>query len=674
MKNKNAFEDNGEQYKKELLDCLREKRGVFFTGSGISVESGIAKVENVLKHTCHKFLAEFEDDYSLVPKDSSLKDYKKVSRTDYICKVIQPELFYSVLLEHTETNHVLEMWNCLKQDHYTSFYCPQPNIIHYFIVAYSHFAKVPIFTMNYDKMFEEACKNLGLPYHVYAGNAPDTSCESEVLICKLHGNLRENVGNKVTSKDIATTMPEISKENPGCRDFIKETLKTHDMCIWGYSGRDRDYFPFLQKAKTEIEEEAEEAKRECEKKAERKVDSPNFRFFWTIGNPKNSSVDKITEEKASSLDNVRKLTGYPSDMKNELMDVLSSVCGDNVMVQHILKLTESTAINTEAKERFLKEIESNIDAKDLHFNKDICWTLLMQRTGQNKMLGEMVKKLLEQDKEHPMLLTNREKIILLKARITSAREHADFSQYRQLAKELKRVAKQLPLSDDKRCECLETAKVEYISSLQMCVPSGINLKIPLLRRKYGLLLLARIGFAFLNFRYRPKKKLYQKIPFLVQKCKIRSLAIDCKVPLLKDRTLKQLEDLRHEAYTIGNIAALDGVKKYHDRLVPPDTDESEKTAKNPEETTTDPNALSIMYRDTDPEKSLYYAKQNDNTLNIIKAIFSMKFCINNGADIIISDEDKRLLFESIQIVTPKSLRKTLLIIGKREGLILDDGE
>ena len=56
MKNRNAFEDKSEKYKKELFDCLRKKRGFFFTGSGISIESGIAKVEDVLKHTCNKFL------------------------------------------------------------------------------------------------------------------------------------------------------------------------------------------------------------------------------------------------------------------------------------------------------------------------------------------------------------------------------------------------------------------------------------------------------------------------------------------------------------------------------------------------------------------------------------------------------------------------------------------
>ena len=83
------------------------------------------------------------------------------------------------------------------------------------------------------------------------------------------------------------------------------------------------------------------------------------------------------------------------------------------------------------------------------------------------------------------------------------------------------------------------------------------------------------------------------------------------------------------------------------------------------------SALSIINRDINPDKALEYAKENDNTLNIVKAIFAKKSMINKGINMTISNDEKRLLFDSIQIITPKSLRKTLFTIGKRENLFLE---
>ena len=134
-----------EANKIELFDSLKKQNCFFFTGSGISLSSQVASVSDVLGHTCNVFLPEYESDFSHVPVE--------MSRKDYICNFIQPELFYSILLDFAQDETVLGMWNCLKQDHYTKRYTPKPNFIHYFIVVYSYLSNVPIFTMNYDKMF-----------------------------------------------------------------------------------------------------------------------------------------------------------------------------------------------------------------------------------------------------------------------------------------------------------------------------------------------------------------------------------------------------------------------------------------------------------------------------------------------------------------------------------------
>ncbi len=639
MGNENASEDSNENNKNELLDCLIGKRGLFFTGSGISIESGVAKVYDVLQHTCNKFLVGFDKCYTFVPQ---CVPQKEMSRKDYICEVVQPELFYSVLLECTGDNRVLEMWNCLKRDHFTKDYTPQPNIIHYFIVAYSHFAKVPIFTVNYDKMFESACEKLRLPYHVYVNRPTDKSVESQVVICKLHGNLRENSGNEVTSNDIATTMSDISKKSDFA-DYVKRNIKTHDVCIWGYSGRDADYFPILQNSHYE-----------------------DRKFFWTIGNPKESEIDKQTEDNASSLHNVVKITGYPSNMKDELMNVLLTFKGGKDIVDRIRELTKDNSVSAEEKEKFLKGIESQIDAENISFNKKIFWMLLLQRTGQNKDLGHIINQYEE--------LTSKEKIILLKAKISLARESADFDKYRQLAKELKKAAKKYRLPSKDRRKYLAEAKFEYVSSLQMRVPSSLFLKVPLLRRKYGLWLLVRFRFALLNSMFIRDKELYKNNEVVAQECEVRSLAMDCKIPFLKERAKRKLRSLLARAKAIGNHVTMSGTCKYLCRLYPYNKDEYEHMVKIVGTIGSELSALSIIHRDEDVNKSLEEAKENGNTLNIVKAIFKKKSLINDCADLTISDEEKELLFKSIKKITPKSLKKTLLRIGKREGLFLKNSK
>ncbi|MGP1412187.1 MAG: hypothetical protein ACTTKD_10190 [Peptoanaerobacter stomatis] len=127
--------------------------------------------------------------------------------------------------------------------------------------------------------------------------------------------------------------------------------------------------------------------------------------------------------------------------------------------------------------------------------------------------------------------------------------------------------------------------------------------------------------------------------------------------------------MRNRAYDIGNYATIIGANKYLAQLEAPDKYEQE--IKSFGTIVSDLSALSIINRDINPDKALEYAKENDNTLNIVKAIFAKKSMINKGINMTISNDEKRLLFDSIQIITPKSLRKTLFTIGKRENLFLE---
>jgi len=178
----------------------------------------------------------------------------------------------------------------------------------------------------------------------------------------------------------------------------------------------------------------------------------------------------------------------------------------------------------------------------------------------------------------------------------------------------------------------------------------------------------RIGFAILNYRFNKNKYIDDYNKTLVQECKLRTLAIDYRIPFLKDNALKQLKKLREQAYEIGNYETVIGANKYLGRL---DAESGYFTeADNFAKMVSDLSALSIINRNNDPEKALNYAIDNGNNLNIVKAIFQKKDLTDRGEkNYDIKNEDKEMLLETIHKITPKRLSKTLLAISKREGLL-----
>jgi hypothetical protein len=629
-----------EANKRELFDSLKKQNCFFFTGSGISLSSQVASVSDVLGHTCNVFLPEYESDFSHVPEKISL------SRKDYICNYIQPELFYSILLDFAQDETVLGMWNCLKQDHYTKRYIPKPNFIHYFIVVYSYLSKVPIFTMNYDKMFESACEMLNIPYSVHVDTSRLSEHKEGVAICKLHGDLQENTGDKVTSKDIGTTMSSISKKNSKWLQYINANMKQYDMCIWGYSGRDIDYFPFIKDY----------------------PNTTNKKRFWAIGNPEKFTVDGITKENASLLPNVRRIKGYPSSMEEKLTDILDYLDKKAGYMSYIFRFLKEKPVSQNEKDLFLRELAEQISTSRPYFDGDLLWMQMMRQTGHNNELKDIILGTLEKVSAGEKVLKEKEKFLLYEARIFLARERADFLEYRKLARNLYRMVSKSTLSNEDKNRYCNLALVQYVSSLQMCIPSALALHVPVFQRRYGLLILVRIGFAILNFKFNKNKYIDGYNKTLAQECKLRTLAIDYRIPFLKGTVWKQLKKLREQAYEIGNYETVIGANKYLGRL---DVEKGYFTeADNFAKMVSDLSALSIINRNHNPDEALNYAIDNGNNLNIVKAIFQKKDLTNRGEiKYNINNEDKERLLETIHKITPKRLSKTLLTISKREGLL-----
>jgi len=212
----------------EFTRELEAGKVFFFAGSGISYKSNLPKAFDILKHTIRAFLPRLND-----------------KQVDELCS-IQPEVFYEVVLDLTETYESLHIWRSLfPKTWMTAGIKCKPNLAHFFIVKHSFDKGVPIFTTNFDVMFEMAAKELSIPYQLLLPNdTPRFSGESKLSICKLHGTIQDEEG-KYTPDSLATTMTAITKFNvPWVRELGLLMEKAH-LCFVGYSGRDVDLFPHI---------------------------------------------------------------------------------------------------------------------------------------------------------------------------------------------------------------------------------------------------------------------------------------------------------------------------------------------------------------------------------------------------------------------------------------------
>ena len=237
------FSDN----KTNLLNLLHNGQVFFFAGSGISYLSLMPSAGKILRKTSDIFL----------PNDKEYKLAKEKVIVNEIEYYIQPELFYESLLYIHKSKDALILWKSLSPDYLRiSGYPVTPNINHLFIVDYSVKHKVPIFTTNFDCLFEEAAKELGyeyevlLPYTTAETNAIQLfqygSPKSEVVyIFKLHGSI---ISHNIESLDtLNTTMVSITKINYPVIDFLETLCRNRHIVFLGYSGRDIDYFPEIKK-------------------------------------------------------------------------------------------------------------------------------------------------------------------------------------------------------------------------------------------------------------------------------------------------------------------------------------------------------------------------------------------------------------------------------------------
>ncbi len=256
---------------KSLNANLDSGSAFFFCGAGVSIGSHAPSVATVLHETASVFLPP----NSLTPETD---DIVWLDAKGSKCYGIQPEVFYENILEISGNPNCLAMWNCLSSDTLgRNGLKIAPNINHRFIVEYSAEHGLPIFTTNFDELFEAAAElNYEpvpiLPFSDRQQEAIDGFRESSldlsdrVYIFKLHGSIS-------SMNSLHTTMSSISRVNLPVIEFIKELCALRHIVFAGYSGRDIDYFPELQRDFTGLlppfwidkfdEDGAEATKRNC---------------------------------------------------------------------------------------------------------------------------------------------------------------------------------------------------------------------------------------------------------------------------------------------------------------------------------------------------------------------------------------------------------------------------
>jgi tetratricopeptide (TPR) repeat protein len=228
----------------EFSASFRAGDVIFFTGAGVSWDSGAVMPPAILKASAELFLP----DPRHYPEVREVLDARGVAGLPL--DGIQPEVFYENLLMVVDDPAALQLWRVLSPLWLESRGAQlQPNINHFAIVTYAARHKLPIFTMNFDVLFERAAEELGVslePVVIVPGHGSsilDKDSNGTPRLYKLHGSImvegREALGS------LGTTMQAISSVNQPMLNFIEQLGDRHALAFVGYSGCDIDYFPLL---------------------------------------------------------------------------------------------------------------------------------------------------------------------------------------------------------------------------------------------------------------------------------------------------------------------------------------------------------------------------------------------------------------------------------------------
>ncbi|TSA24530.1 hypothetical protein D4R71_06950 [bacterium] len=375
-----------------LLDKIDNNKIFFFAGSGISYKSGMPSAGKILLKTAELFL----------PSGEEYKKEREKIILDENYYQIQPEVFYENLLNITNSDDALSLWKCLSPYYFKKFCLPiVPNINHLFIVDYSIKNSVPIFTTNFDCLFEEAAEELNYKYQVilpYSNEEEEIiksynalkNKEDTVYIFKLHGSIY--IENHNSIETLHATMSSITKINFPIIEFIDKLCEDKHIVFVGYSGRDIDYFPEIKKRTLKL------------------------RPFW---------IDKFTNEETDNnckYINALPISCYPDKLLKEIKP------------KYIRSKPE---ISEDILENIFTDLQNNIKKKIMFNDEDKkLLGLLSSVIGEYKFAYNLLLNLYENNS-----FTNEKKIILLINLSQLAHEKAKFESCGFFAKKAFKMTK-----------------------------------------------------------------------------------------------------------------------------------------------------------------------------------------------------------------------------------------
>ena len=220
---------------------------VFLAGAGASFDSGAPMPFAFLQASADAFL----------PPELTLKPYRdKVLAGSSIggseFQGIQPEVFYEQLLALQPGAEALNLWRALSPVWLSAHgitLAPNPN--HLAMARYAERTGIPLFTTNFDDLFEKAAADskhlqVHLPGHdkdAARAFAEGGLTPGELALFKLHGSII--VDGRESLDSLRTTMVSITASNSAVLGALERLLRNRRLVLVGYSGSDIDIYPAL---------------------------------------------------------------------------------------------------------------------------------------------------------------------------------------------------------------------------------------------------------------------------------------------------------------------------------------------------------------------------------------------------------------------------------------------
>lgn len=705
----------------EFSLVMKKHRVVFFAGAGISLDSCLPSVNDIIDRTGRLYLPSIWK-HSEQCRATGDDECRRGEPCHFFwLRKIQPEHFYGILLGVSGGDmNCLEAWRVLHQHSQERFtfndlrYDPTPNLVHLVIAQYSFEANVPVFTVNFDTMFEEACSLLGIPYHVYLpeDKPPLLNNLDHLPICKVHGSIQSASG-KYTPQTLRTTMNGITMSNERWGAFLQSLMAHMHLTLVGYSGRDVDYYPYIKNGATR---------------------TTGLRPFWfgKFKGVKESDVAAVETAKRSQECNATLIEGYPSEHFRDLNGPL--YCSKLVATKQSEMLWRQACEGLpeqqwdsllQAKNALLDSLVAEQTKADVL--EDLLWLRILTDTGHCMEALKLADKLMKNPEQFG--LNEQQKLMILADGMNMAREQAMYSTYRKRAQQLLKLASGHP----DRVRYVLNARVQITSSYMMEIPPslpfGPSRNIGDLLNLFTVFVRLQISdplaFRVLAFMHADQAKVILDSPILAE-FRIRRFALllrlvsklrlidagssDAEIGIMnllrkkiQRRLVRYLQHQLDIAYRAGNYQTIISVYKYLYRITQDET--WYKSGTEVASMSSDLSALTILQRDkryeekrpvehtlttggdvskTSPEsqteeaekeRAVLLARENGNVLNEVKCLVELAhFRFEHrkeagGQPLLIVEDQSRFeeLIESIARESPRLgrfFRKTFRNIQK----------